>query len=82
MTQTIRVNGNYPRTKKALRTAIGHNPEQVLLESHAVVPGEEYSGPITAMPVGRRVYLVGPEPYVRRWYGQLTKRADGTFLLS
>lgn len=76
MTQGAFVNGQRPKTKKALREAIQSNPSNVRLEATSIF-GNEYGGPIETMPEGKTVYLVGPDPYTsRKWYGNLTRQGD------
>ena len=65
------VDGNRPKTKKALREALQSTPESVTLEATSLF-GNEYHGPVTSAPVGT-YSIVGPDPHTsRKWYGQIT----------
>lgn len=39
--------------------------------------GNEYGGNIMHMPEGKTVYIVGPDPYIKRsWYANLSRRGN------
>jgi hypothetical protein len=76
MTQGVYVRGFRPKTKKALREAIATNPSGVSLEATSM-SGNEYGGNIMHMPEGKTVYIVGPDPYIKRsWYANLSRRGN------
>ncbi len=77
--QGIFIQGNRPRSKKAVKEAIaaGH---QVNIEATSVF-GNEYDGPVEDAPDGTYTF-VGPDPYTaRKFYGTITKR-NGTVKVS
>lgn len=77
MTQGVFVGGMRAPSKKALREAINSNPSNVRIEATAIFPGAEYGGPITSMPEGKMITLVGPCPSTnRKWYANLTRKGD------
>lgn len=77
--QGIYVNYRRPKSKKEVIATVKASPEKVFLEATSLF-GNEYDGPITDMPIGKMVYVVGPDPYTaRNFYLNLTRKEDGTF---
>jgi hypothetical protein len=75
MMDGVYVNGERPKTKKALREAVESAPETVELEHTAM--GEEGRTSLMRLPVGR-YYVVGPDPYTsRKWYGHVVVLPNG-----
>lgn len=78
------VNGERPRTKKALRDALTKAPATVLLESTAAVGahiGKTFQG--GEVPDGVRLNVAGPDPYsARNWFANVTRGRDGKPRLS
>jgi hypothetical protein len=69
MTQGIWVDGNRPKSKKAVKEAVAQGVS-VSLEATSMF-GNEYDGDVTAAPDGT-YYFVGPDPYrLRSFYGQV-----------
>lgn len=67
--QGIWVDGNRPRTKKALKDALASDGA-VSLEATSLF-GNEYDGPIESAPDGK-YYVVGPDPVrARTWYAEI-----------
>lgn len=72
--QGIWVDGNRPRTKKALKDALASDGA-VSLEATSLF-GNEYDGPIESAPDGE-YYVVGPDPYrARNWFAQITVKGS------
>jgi hypothetical protein len=80
------VNGDRPRTKKALREALRDNPDTVLFDQTSMfAPGQPGDMgrylPVTGdsrIPPGVTLSVVGPDPHrERRWYASVTVAADG-----
>ena len=70
--QGIFINGERPRSKKAVKEAVAA-AERVSLEATSLF-GDEYGGPVTDAPDGA-YFFVGPDPYrSRRFYGSIIKR--------
>jgi hypothetical protein len=74
--QGIWIDGERPKSKKAIREAVALDPTRVKIEATSVF-GNDYSGPVFGAPVGR-YHFVGPDPYTsRKFYGTITVAADG-----
>lgn len=70
MTQGVFVNGQRPKSKKAIREALA-NGDRVSLEATSIF-GNEYDGPVENAPDGRYT-IVGPDPYSKRnFFGTIT----------
>lgn len=73
------INGGVDRlkTKKALKEAVKADPAQVFFYSTAGFHGETtFSGPVSEMPEGVTLQVVGPDPYSKRdWYASVTRKA-------
>lgn len=75
--QGVYVNGERPKTKRAMREAIADAPHTVRIEATSWF-GDEYDGSIVNMPCGTTVYFVGPDPHTKRsWYGSIVRNNDG-----
>ena len=73
MTQGIWINGERPKSKKAIREAVETNPAMVDVEATSW-HGNEYGGPLDKAPEGTMITFVGPDPYTsRKFYGTITK---------
>ncbi len=73
MAQGIFINGERPRSKKAIREALEINPAFVRAEATSL-HGSEYDGPLDQAPEGTMITFVGPDPYnSRKFYGTITK---------
>ena len=72
--QGIFIDGNRPKSKKAVREAVA-NGEHVTLEATSWF-GDEYGGSLEAAPDG--VYnFVGPNPHSdRRFYGNIVVKGE------
>lgn len=78
--QGLFVNGERPKSKKAVKEAIKANPESVSVEATSIFG--EFGGALTDMPIDGSVTFVGPDPYKsRRFYGTV-KRTDKGFKVS
>lgn len=77
MSEGIRINGEYPKSKKAIKDAIKSDPETVTIDTtSAFVDARTF--PITVAPIGQRIDFVGPDPYTnRKFYGSITRTATG-----
>lgn len=70
MTQGIWINGERPKSKKAVKEAIAEDPSRVRLEATSLM-GNEYDGPVSGAPAGTHDF-VGPDPYTKRnFYGNI-----------
>lgn len=75
MTQGLYVNGQRPKSKKAVKEAIAAE-DRVALEATSLF-GNEYDGSVYLAPVGTYSF-VGPDPYNKRnFYGTITVGQDG-----
>lgn len=73
MSQGIWINGERPKSKKAIREAIESNPATVDVEATSW-HGDEYGGSLSDAPDGTMIVFVGPDPYRnRKFYGTITK---------
>ena len=71
--QGIFIKSQRPASKKAVREAIAADPSSVRLEATSLF-GNEYDGPVSDMPEGEVIYIVGPDPYTaRNFYGQVKR---------
>jgi hypothetical protein len=69
MTQGIWVEGQRPKSKKAVKEAVAAGLD-VVLEATSFF-GNEYDGPLTAAPEGT-YFIVGPNPHhTRNFFGQI-----------
>ena len=76
MTQGIRINGDFAKSKKAVKEAVeaGQSVRLVATSWH----GDEYDGPVVHAPVGRYSF-VGPDEHNKRnFYGTVEVKANGT----
>lgn len=65
-------------TKKALREAMTADPSTVYVYSTALM-GQQYNGPVSAMPEGYSLTVAGPDPYKHRdWFATITRSRDGS----
>lgn len=81
MANGIFVDGNRPKSKKAIKEAVADDPNRVTIERTALgregyvkLPdaSDDDIGPLNP--------FVGPDPYrSRKWYGQIIRQADDTF---
>lgn len=72
----IFINGQRPKSKKAVKEAIATAPETVLVECTSMFPG--FGGYVTQLPDGKRIDFVGPDPYTKRnFYGTIVRTRDG-----
>jgi hypothetical protein len=79
--QGIFVMGVRPKSKKAVKEAIAHNPTNVRIEATSVF-GNEYDGTVADLPEGSKVYFVGPDPYTKRnFYGSI-ERSGGKVVIA
>jgi hypothetical protein len=71
--QGIYVNGQRPKSKRAIKEALAADPRNVLIEATSVF-GNEWQGRAADMPEGMRVNFVGPCPHTsRKFYGTISK---------
>jgi len=81
MADGIFVNGSRPKSKKEIKEFILQDPSSVEVEVTAL--GQEKVIPANELPIGKRFYFVGPDPYTKRnFYGQLTRLSDDLFKVS
>lgn len=73
--QGLYVNGQRPKSKKAVREAVASG---MLVSIEATSwHGDEYDGSVSGAPVGAYLF-VGPDPHTdRRFYGTITVTAKG-----
>lgn len=65
-----------PASKKAIREAILADASSVYIENTSPIFGG-YDGPVSELPVGKRINFVGPDPYRKRvFYGSLERKGD------
>ncbi len=67
-----------PKTKKEFKSAVAEHPELVRLEATSMM-GNEFDGPILEMPEGKRMYIVGPDPYTRNWFANIIRTGERSF---
>ena len=71
--QGIKINGQWAKTKKAVKQAVSEAPETVYIVGTSLF-GNEYDGPLLDAPNGR-IDFVGPDPYnSRKFYGNIYAR--------
>ena len=79
--QGLFINGQRPKSKKAVREALVQDPTSVRIEATSMFGdgyGGEYAGRASDAPIGVPIYFVGPDPYTRRnFYGQLIRTERG-----
>jgi hypothetical protein len=76
MSQGIWINGQRPKSKKAIREAVESDPGTVRVESTSLF-GNEYNGFLDVAPEGTMVVFCGPDPFRnRKFYGTITKFND------
>ncbi|MCP4902632.1 MAG: hypothetical protein GY906_37180 [bacterium] len=77
MTQGIYVDFKRPKSKKQVKEMVKENPARVSLEATSPF-GNEYDGPLDRAPAGYYVF-VGPDPSrSRKFFGEITKKEDGS----
>lgn len=65
-------------TKLALFEAIRKDPSKVEVYSIAKFGTSKYDGPVSEMPVGSSLSVVGPDPWGHRdWTATITRSRDG-----
>lgn len=75
MTQGIFVDGQRPKSKKAVREAVADNPNRVRLEATSIF-GNEYDGSVASAPDGFYTF-VGPDPArARNYFGNIDKKGE------
>ena len=77
------VNGQRPKTKKALREAVHDDPASVIFDTtEAFGPMADKRLTVTdALKLKRVLSIVGPDPYAKRsWYGTTTVK-DGKLVI-
>lgn len=74
----VQIGGRWCPTKKAMREALVANPASVLFVDTAFgQPLKSYRA--DEMPVGLRIYIVGPDPANKRdWYANVVRKENGT----
>jgi hypothetical protein len=71
--------GQWYRTKKALREALKEHPEKVSFERTSLYDAAEGELTGTTVPEGVTLTVTGPDPYCnRKWYGNVVTKADGS----
>lgn len=74
------VNGERPRTKKALREALASAPNTVRFDqtSNFRTGSYELTNTVDQLRAGDTFTVVGPDPYTsRKWYASVTRDRDG-----
>ena len=70
MSDGIFINGQRPKSKKAIKEAVKADPSTVRIQSTSAFGG--YDGPVSELPAGKRIDFVGPDPYSKRnFYGSI-----------
>lgn len=73
----IFINGQRPKSKKAVKEALLSEPETVTIEYTSMHGTPGPSNPLDLSP-GRPVHFVGPDPYTKRnFYGTIERTRDG-----
>jgi hypothetical protein len=76
MTQGIFINGARPKSMKAIKEAIEAGA-RVRVEATSLC-GPEFDGAVTELPIGKKVYFVGPCPFTsRKFYGHIERTGEG-----
>ena len=76
--QGLFIEGQRPKTKKAVKEAIAVDPASVSVEDTSWFPNGDYSGSLADAPVGTKVHFVGPDPHtLRNFYGSLHVTSAG-----
>ena len=77
MTQGIRIDGAFAKSKKAVKEAVYETDKVVRLVATSW-HGDEYDGPVSSAPVGRYSF-VGPDEHNKRnFYGTIEVMPSGT----
>lgn len=74
------INGGVRRinTKAALKAAVKADASQVTFYSTSLVGGQLFDGPVSEMPEGATLSVVGPDPYnSRKWYASIKRGPKG-----
>jgi hypothetical protein len=73
----IYIDGQRPKSKKAVKEALAATPERVAIEPTAgLYPDPRH--PALDITAGRSVHFVGPDPHRdRRFYGTIVRTRDG-----
>lgn len=67
--QGIKVNGQWPKSKKLVKEAIAADPRRVRLVATSNFGGD-HDGSVATLPPGKKVHFAGPNVYAeRRFYG-------------
>ena len=70
------------RTKKSLKDAVKADPTAVTFYSTGMF-GDQFNGPVSDLPVGATLTVVGPDPYSKRdWYASVTRNGKGTITVT
>lgn len=79
----IFINGQRPRSKRALKEALADDPTRVEVEWTSLFAALPSWSRVSDMPLGSSVTFVGPDPYTRRnFYGTISRKMDGSFRIS
>ena len=69
----VLINGTPIATKTALKRAAATDPAGVQFYSTSELGGR-FEGPLSEIPAGITLSVVGPDPYTRRtWYASITR---------
>lgn len=72
----IYINGERPKSKKAVKEAIATDPQSVTLDITEFMKEQTLS--LEAVKVNHDYYFVGPDPYnSRKFYGTIRADSDG-----
>jgi hypothetical protein len=74
--QGVFIQGQRPKSKKAIKEALANSPNSVTWEATSLF-GNEFGGYASDMPEGRPIHFVGPDPYRKRnFYGSAVRHGD------
>ena len=73
----IFIDGQRPKSKKAIKEALAANPERVRIEHTSMFSSQGHVGALD-LTAGEKVDFVGPDPYTKRnFYGTIARTRDG-----
>ena len=77
MAQGIWISGRRPKSKKEIKEVIAENKYRVSIEATSLYRNE-FSGLAVELPLGQKVFFVGPDPYTKRnFYGTIEMTEKG-----
>lgn len=63
-------------TKKELAAAVKANPATVIFDCNSPM-GAQFNGPLNRLNASDKLVIVGPSPYERKWYANISRTVHG-----